>query len=190
MTQPEKDNRIVGRQGFGLVQVFTGNGKGKTTAALGEMIRAIGAGKKVGVVYFDKGGEHYSERAVLSRFSDQVIWIATGRDRIEASGRFDFSVTEEDKKEAAHGLLELEKMLTDDYDLVVADEINSTVTLGIVDEERVLDLIDEKSNKTEVVLTGRNAPDSFIKKAHLVTEMSLRKHYFYFGVKAREGIDF
>ncbi len=178
-----------GRQGFGLVQLFTGNGKGKTTASLGEAMRAIGAGKRVGIVFFDKGGEHYNERSILDQLG--IRWVATGRDRIEPSGRFDFSITEEDKAEALRGLKEGENMIfSGEFDLVILDEINSTTDLGMLDEEVVLALIDRKPETVELVLTGRNAPEAFIERADLVTEMTLKKHYFYSGTKAREGIDY
>lgn len=184
------DEAIKGREGFGLIQLFTGNGKGKTTAALGEALRAHSIGKKVAFVYFDKGGEtHYSERKVLDQLG--ILYIATGRDRIDpVTGRFDFSIQDIDKQDAARGLAETERLFNELYDLVVMDEINSTVSLGILDEQAVLNLISKKPNMTELVLTGRNAPDSFLKKAHLVTEMRLGKHYFYSGVPAREGLDY
>lgn len=204
-------------EGFGLIQVFTGNGKGKTTAALGEAIRALGAGKSVGIVYFDKGGEHYSERHFLdfhderprsgqetfhplslrgaSETSDEAIlpvaYIATGRDRMDLStGRFDFSITNKDRTEAERGLEAARKFFKEGRDLIILDEINSAVNLGMMKEEDVLRLLDEKPEKIEVVLTGRNAPISFLTCAHLVTDMRLRKHYFYSGVKAREGLDY
>lgn len=183
------DEAIKGREGFGLIQVFTGNGKGKTTAALGEGMRAHGAGKKVGIVFFDKGGEHYCERKILDQLG--IVYTATGRDRIDpVSGRFDFSIQEIDKTEAKRGLEEAKRLFEQKYDLVILDEINSTTSLGMLSEEEVLSLIASKPDQTELVLTGRNAPESFIKKAHLVTEMRLRKHYFYSGVPAREGLDF
>lgn len=184
------DASIKGRQGFGLVQAFTGNGKGKTTAALGEAMRALGAGKKVGFVYFDKGGDtHYNERAILDRLG--VRYVATGRDRIDpVTGRFDFSIQQIDKDEARRGLAEARAMFAEGYDMVVLDEINSTTDLDMIAVEDVLALLDEKPDRTELVLTGRNAPDAFLERAHLVTEMRLRKHYFYSGVRAREGLDY
>jgi len=183
------DCSVIGHEGFGLIQLFTGNGKGKTTAATGEMMRAIGAGKKVGVVYFDKGGEsHYFERSVLQSIG--VTVVPTGRDRIDANGRFDFSIQQIDKDEAMRGLQEVQQLFDQKFDLVVMDEINSTTDLGMVSIEDVLELIERKPEQTELVLTGRNAPQAFIDLAHLMTEMRLRKHYFYSGVKAREGIDY
>lgn len=190
MEHPIFDNRIKGHEGFGLIQVFTGNGKGKTTAATGELIRAVGAGKNVGVVYFDKGGEsHYFERDVLRKLG--IDLVATGRDRIHPiTGRFDFSIQQIDKEEAARGLQEVQRMFDAEYDLIVMDEINSTTDLGMISVQDVLLLMDKKPEHTELVLTGRNAPSVFLEKAHLITEMMLHKHYFYSGVKAREGIDY
>jgi cob(I)alamin adenosyltransferase len=184
------DDKIKGRQGYGLIQLFTGNGKGKTTAAIGEAVRAAGAGKKVAVIFFDKGGEHYSERAMLETLG--IEWFAYGRDRIDAvTGRFDFSVTDEDKALGSQGLNKAREILASNhYDLLVLDEINSSTDLGFLSEQEVLSLLDIKTDKIELVLTGRNVPQSFIDRAHLVTDMRLRKHYFYSGVKAREGLDY
>lgn len=194
------DEAIKGRQGFGLIQVFTGNGKGKTTAAIGEVVRAVGAGKRAAVIFFDKGGEHYMERAVLDRLAvedherghGRVEWFAYGRDRIDpVTGRFDFSVTDEDRILGREGLARATDFVrSDTIDLLVLDEVNSSTDLGFLSEQDVLSLIDQKPDHLELVLTGRNAPQSFIDRAHLVTEMRLRKHYFYSGVKAREGLDF
>lgn len=193
------DPSIKGRQGYGLVQVFTGNGKGKTTAALGEAIRALGAGKKVGIIYFDKGGTtHYNERKILDALahSPQTTthtprYLATGRDRIDpVTNRFDFSIQQIDKDEAARGLAEARKMFAEGYDVVILDEINSTADLGMIDAVEVMKLIEEKPEHTELILTGRNASDAVLDRAHLVTEMRLRKHYFYSGVQAREGLDY
>ncbi|OGL63399.1 hypothetical protein A3C09_04355 [Candidatus Uhrbacteria bacterium RIFCSPHIGHO2_02_FULL_47_44] len=180
----------MGHQGFGLIQVITGNGKGKTTSATGLMVRAVGASKKVGVVYFDKGGEsHYFERDVLRNLG--VDLVATGRDRIDPiTGRFDFSIQHVDREEAARGLLEVERMFEAGYDLIIMDEINSTTDLGMLAAEDVLALLEKKPEKTELVFTGRNAPQAFRDRAHLVSEVGLKKHYFYSGVKAREGLDF
>ncbi len=186
----EADDAIKGREGFGLIQLFTGNGKGKTTASIGEALRVHAVGKKVGIVFFDKGGNtHYSERKILDQLG--IYYVATGRNRIDSvTGRFDFSIQEIDKTEATRGLEEAKKLFEEKYDLVVLDEINSTTSLGMISEQEVLKLIDAKPDQTELVLTGRNAPESFTKKAHLVTEMRLLKHYFYSGVPAREGLDF
>lgn len=189
---PRLDERIKGRKGYGLVQIIYGNGKGKTTAALGAVIRCAGSGRRVCIVYFDKGGTtHYNERAVLDQLP-LITYTATGRDRIDpVTNRFDFSIRDVDKTEAVRGLDVARAALTEPgYDMVILDEINSTVGLGMLDEATVLDALKNKRDDVEVILTGRNPPQSFIDAAHLVTEVRLERHYFYSGVPAREGIDY
>jgi cob(I)alamin adenosyltransferase len=186
---PQADKRIIGHQGYGLVQIFTGEGKGKTTAALGEIIRACGAGKKVSVVYFDKGGTHYSERIILERLG--IPYVATGRDRVDGeTERFDFSVTAEDRKEAKRGLQATQVFFAQGYEVVLLDEINSCVALEMVSVGEVLDLIQKKPEGVELILTGRHAPKVLLDAAHLVSDVRMEKHYFYSGVKAREGLDY
>ena len=177
----------------GLIQVFTGNGKGKTTSALGTVIRAVAKGMKIAIVYFDKGGEHYSEREVLTeRFKGEIDFWATGLDRIDpATNRFRFGVTPEDKAEAERGLGIVKGLLAKNaHQLVVLDEINTTVSLGMLGEQAVLDVLKSKPEKMELILTGRDCPQSFKDLADLVTEMTLVKPYFYHGVPAREGLDY
>lgn len=192
MDQPKLDERIKGRKGYGLVQVIYGNGKGKTTAALGQAIRCAGSGRRVLIVYFDKGGNtHYNERLILDRIPE-ITYIATGRDRIDpVTGRFDFSIQEIDRQEAQRGLaIARDAILAKKYDLVVLDEVNSTVSLGMLVETDVLTLIQKKHPEVELILSGRNPPQSFLDAAHLITEMKFERHYFYSGVPAREGLDY
>ncbi len=177
----------------GLIQIFTGNGKGKTTAALGTAIRAVGKGMKVAIVYFDKGGTHYSERPVIaSKFAGEIDIFPTGLDRIDPkTNKFRFGVTDEDRTEAERGLAIVRDLLSrHDHQLVILDEINSTVSLGMLNEADVLAVITSKPDDVELILTGRDAPASFRDLADLVTEMNLVKHYFYHGVPAREGLDY
>lgn len=192
MSSPKLDARIKGREGYGLVQLIYGNGKGKTTAALGQAIRCAGAGRRAHIVYFDKGGtSHYSERAVIASLPN-LSYVATGRDRIDpVTNRFDFSITDVDREEAARGLAEARRALTcGAYDLVILDEINSTTHLGMLAIDDVLAVIDAKGEHVELILTGRDPSPAFLARAHLVTEMKLERHYFYSGVPAREGLDF
>jgi len=179
-------------QTFGMIQVYTGDGKGKTTASLGLALRAVGAGKKVGIIFFDKGGVHYSERQSLKeKLSHLIDFVVTGRDRIDpVTGRFDFSVTDEDKAEVQRGLNEARIMFADGYDLIVLDEFNTVVALGLLPEADALKFLEEKPARMELVLTGRHALPSVLEKVDLVTEMKMVKHYYYQGVKAREGLDF
>lgn len=189
---PKLDERITGRKGYGLIQVIHGHGKGKTTAALGQAVRCAGAGKKVLIVYFDKGGvTHYSERAMIDQI-DAIDYVATGRDRIDpVTNRFDFSITEEDRVEAIRGIEVAKVAMTSGmYDLVILDEINSTQNLGMLSVESVLDALSAKAEMTEIILTGRNPAQEFLDAAHLITEMRLERHYFYSGVPAREGLDY
>ncbi|HWQ99470.1 MAG TPA: cob(I)yrinic acid a,c-diamide adenosyltransferase [Candidatus Methylomirabilis sp.] len=177
----------------GLIQIFTGNGKGKTTAALGTAIRAAGKRIRVAIVSFDKGGTHYSERPVIaSKFAGEIDSFPTGLDRIDPkTDTFRFGVTNEDRAEAERGLAIVRDLLSRrEHQLVVLDEINSTVSLGMLDEEGVLAVIRSKPDDVELILTGRDAPASFREMADLVTEMTLVKHYFYHGVPAREGLDY
>jgi len=186
------DERIRGHKGYGLIQLIHGTGKGKTTAALGQAIRCAGSGRNVAIVYFDKGGtDHYNERILLDEI-EKIQYVATGRDRIDpVSGRFDFSIQDIDKKEAERGLEIAKEYLTSgNVDLVILDEINSTVDLGMLSLESVFTVLDVKRPDVEVILTGRDPHDELIKRAHLVTQVQLERHYFYSGVKAREGLDY
>lgn len=175
---------------WGLIQVYTGKGKGKTTAALGTALRVFANGKKVIFVYFDKGGEHYSERAILDRLG--MEYHVTGLDRIDpVTGRFRFGVTPEDKAEAERGLKIAASIIeSGKYDLLVMDEINVTTSLGALDKDVVINTIKQKPDTLEIIMTGRDCPQEFIDLADLVTEMKLVKHYFYKGIRAREGLDF
>ncbi|MFH1620905.1 MAG: cob(I)yrinic acid a,c-diamide adenosyltransferase [Patescibacteria group bacterium] len=176
-----------------MLQCYTGNGKGKTTAALGLVMRAIGAGKRVAWVAFDKGGEdHYSERkTILERFPDMEFY-PTGLDRIDPqTKKFRFGVTDLDRLEGERALEIVKGLLNEArHDLVILDEINSSVSLGIADELRALELLQNRKPEIEIVLTGRDAPKSFLDMADLITDMTLVEHYFYHGTQAREGYDF
>ncbi|MCH8049779.1 cob(I)yrinic acid a,c-diamide adenosyltransferase [Patescibacteria group bacterium] len=186
------DQRIKGHQGYGLIQVIYGNGKGKTTGALGQAIRCAGAGKRVAIIFFDKGGTtHYNERAILDRI-DNIDYWATGRDRIDPkTGRFDFLIQEIDKKEAQRGLeLAKEALTSGRYDLVVLDEINPTTDLGMLNVDDVLKVTDGKKKNVELIMTGRNPHEAFLGRAHLITNSRLERHYFYSGVPARKGLDY
>ncbi|MFA5129959.1 MAG: cob(I)yrinic acid a,c-diamide adenosyltransferase [Patescibacteria group bacterium] len=177
----------------GLIQVFTGNGKGKTTAALGTAMRAIAKGWRVAFVTFDKGGTHYAEREVLAdRFDDLVDVYPTGLDRIHPiTNKFRFGVTEEDRAEAERGLdIVRDLFAKGEHQLIILDEINSTTDLGMLHVDRVVEVIKKKPDNVELILTGRNCPQAFIDLADLVSDVQLVKHYFYQGVKAREGLDF
>ncbi len=174
-----------------MLSVYTGDGKGKTTAALGVLIRAIGAGKKVAWIAFDKGGDDYNERVIIRERFPEVDFYATGLNRIDKKGKFRFGVTDEDRREGERGLCIAHNLFTSTiYDLIILDEINSSTSLGIIAEADVLKLLKIKPANLELILTGRNAPKSFCDQCDLLTEMKLHKHYFYHGIKARPGFDY
>lgn len=178
------------KQKFGQIQIYTGNGKGKTTASLGLCMRARGRNLRVAIVFFDKGGLDYGERNILKQIGVD-FWI-TGCIRFNAKlKKFRFGVTVEDIKSANNGLVIARQILNNGkYDLVVLDEINSTTSLGMLEIKNVLEVIKDKHPNTELIMTGRNAPLQFKKIANLITEMTLKKHYYYEGIEARKGIEY
>lgn len=171
-----------------MIQIYTGKGKGKTTAGLGLAIRAFGQGLKVAIVYFDKGGEDYGERKVLASLA--IPFFVTGLNRRNQDGTFRFTITEEDKAEAERGLKLVYQLFQDNYDLIVLDEINSTVALDMLNSNNVCAMIKAKPEHMELVLTGRNVSPEIMELADLITEMTPIRHYFSKGVPARRGIEF
>ena len=168
----------------GYVQVYTGTGKGKTTAALGLTLRALGAGLRVYIGQFIKKGNYSDIRILRNRFTEVTL-------RQYGRGRFiRKKPSPEDVRAAERGLSELRKaMLGGDYDLVIADELNPAVSAGLLDIEELLRLIDDKPEHVELVITGRGAHQRLIRRADLVTDMRNIKHYFAKGVRARKGIE-
>jgi len=167
------------------VQVYTGNGKGKTTAALGLAFRAAGAGMKTYIGQFMKG-QRYSELDTAGKMS---AWIT-----VEQYGHPEFcvpgKVSPEDLRLASEGLKKARAILASGgYDIVVLDEINTALYFKLLGVEEVLELISEKPEGIELVLTGRYAPEEIINAADLVTEMKEIKHYYKAGVKSRKGIE-
>lgn len=168
----------------GYVQVYTGNGKGKTTAALGMAIRAAGSGMTVFIAQFLKKGD-YSEIKALERFSDQITVKQYGLGRF-IQGR----PSEEDMVAGHAGCIEVEQILKDgNHDLVILDEANIAVSYGLFSSDKLLELIDLKPEHVEIVVTGRSACAALLERADLVTEMTEIKHYFQQGVTARTGIE-
>lgn len=168
----------------GYVHVYTGNGKGKTTAALGLAIRAAGAGWKVFFAQFAKGMAT-SEQAALARFDDRIT--------IRQFGQAHFIRHEPDAADcdlAARGLAECRTaIISGEYRLVILDEANLGPVLGLFPVEELLDLIDVRPEGVELVLTGRDADYRVLERADLVTEMQEIKHYYRRGVLARTGIE-
>jgi cob(I)alamin adenosyltransferase len=168
----------------GQVQVYTGDGKGKTTAALGLSLRACGAGWRVLIGQFIKARET-SELRFLRKRLPEVTIEQYGRGLLRGT------VSTEDQAAARQGINRLcEQMASGEYDLVIADEINVALAKGLIPLEAVLNLIRDKPPHVELVLTGRDAHPSVIEKADLVTEMRCIKHYFATGLPAREGVEF
>lgn len=185
-----KKIKLNSRAVLGQIHVYHGDGKGKSTAALGLAIRAAGQGKKVGIVYFDKGGQFYGERNILDSLKPAIRYWVTGLVRFQPGKPFRFGVSAADKKEAACGLKIVANLFKKKYDLVIMDEVNTCAGLKMIPEKNVLRLLKSKPPYIEVVMTGRNCPPSFKKAADLITKMKLEKHYFYKGVPARQGIEF
>ena len=170
----------------GLIEIFTGDGKGKTSAALGLALRALGHGLKVFVVYFMKGNFPYGEQKILSQLAN-----------IEFAkyGQLSFvdpnNVTQAEKEEAKRALETARKaILSNNYDVVILDEINVAAAWKLIDIDEVINLIDEKPDKVELVLTGRYADDKLIDMADLVTNMTKVKHPYDKGISSRRGIDY
>lgn len=171
----------------GLVQIFTGNGKGKTTAALGTVVRAAGHGLKVCVIFFIKGEYDYGEYRTLAGLPNVKVASFGLRQFIHKEN----GVNPEEKAQAEAALAAAREAVTGGaYDLVVLDEINVAVYFKLIQVEEVLQLIKDRPPHVELILTGRNADKSLIAAADLVTEMVSIKHPYEKGIKARKGIEF
>lgn len=169
----------------GCVQVYTGDGKGKTTAALGLALRAVGRGLKVCMFQFIKGGGRYGEHLAAEKLAPLLTIIQSGR-----PGWVNTKDIAEDRRVAQEALAQVQELLTSgEFDLFICDEINGAVGFGLIDVEQVLELIQAKPEKTELVLTGRNADQQVVEAADLVTEMREIKHYYKAGIPARTGIE-
>ena len=179
----------IDKENRGLVIVFTGDGKGKTTAALGTALRAVGFDFKVLMIQFVKGKYPYGEHTSVKRLAPNFEIIIKGRGYYKLPGD---SIPEEEHKRAAQEGLAIarERMHSGDYHLIILDEINIAVHTGLLPVEEVLDLIEEKPPSLHLILTGRDAHPKLMAKADLVTEMKEIKHPFKLGILAQKGIDF
>ncbi len=183
-----QDQRLADKKADkGLIIVNTGNGKGKTTAALGMVMRSLGHGYKVAIVQFIKGAWEPAEKAVLGKWEDQLEFHAMGEG-------FTWETQDRERdieKAAAAWSTSLEYILNPEYRLVLLDEVNIALKLGYLDVDTVIDGLAQKPEDSHVILTGRGAPETLIAIADLVTEMSLIKHPFREqGIKAQPGIEF
>ena len=181
--------RKVRQKVRGIIAVNTGDGKGKTTAALGTAFRAVGYGKRVCVIQFIKGDWHAGELDAAKRLAPELEW--------HRAGLGFYKILDDDRPEEAHrraaaeGLaLAREKVASGDYALVVLDEINNAIDTGLLDVEAVLEILRDKPEPVHVFLTGRNAHPDVIALADLVTEMREVKHPFREGMLAQKGFDY
>jgi len=172
--------------GKGYVQVYTGNGKGKTTAALGLAFRAAGHGLKTYIGQFMKG-EHYGELEAAKLMQPYIVFEQYGKPgwiHVQNPPK------KEDVQLAQEGLRKAKAaMLSGEYDIIVFDEINTAHYFHLVSLDDMLDLVASKPDGVEIIFTGRYAPQGLIAKADLVTKMVEERHYYQEGIQAREGIE-
>jgi cob(I)alamin adenosyltransferase len=168
----------------GYIHIYTGDGKGKTTAALGLAIRAAGHGYKTYIGQFMKGS-HYGELASFQKIKEIDI-EQFGSDKCITREQVD----EKHKNLAKKGLERIKEILAaNEHQVVILDEICVTIWFGLVAEQDIMEVLDSKPSEVEVILTGRNASLSLIKRADLVTEMKEISHYYSNGIEARDGIE-
>ncbi|MBN8571908.1 MAG: cob(I)yrinic acid a,c-diamide adenosyltransferase [Ignavibacteria bacterium] len=183
-----------------MFHIYYGYGKGKTTAVMGLAMRALGAGKRVAIVQFDKGydgqNEHYAERIILRKLKEigfPVELYPTGAERMNADGTFRFKNTDEDFDEAKKGLQIAKDLIENgDVDMLILDEAIAAVVYHLLSKEDVESLIElyNKKRRFELVMTGHKLWEGLEQKADLVTELKKVKHYFDEGIPARLGIEF
>jgi len=173
----------------GLVIVYTGGGKGKTTAALGLALRAVGHNKKVWMIQFIKGSWHYGEIDSAKRLGPEFQLSPAGKGFV---GIIDDTLPREAHIKNAEDVLKIckENIQSDKFDIIILDEINYAINLDLIDVNDVIKLIKTKPKKLDLVLTGNHAKQEIIGLADLVTEMKEIKHPYKSGIKAKKGIDF
>jgi cob(I)alamin adenosyltransferase len=172
----------------GLIIVNTGPGKGKTTAAMGTSLRAVGQGMKVLMLQFLKGSWHYGELDAVQAFGDQFTMKQMGRGFVKVGAE---KPDPEDVRLVEEAWREAEKAIqSGEWDLVVLDEINYAISYGMLDPEKVADSLRKKPEMVHVILTGRNAHPAIVELADTVTEMRQVKHAYEKGVMAQRGIEY
>jgi cob(I)alamin adenosyltransferase len=177
---------LTTKNGKGLVQIFTGNGKGKTTAALGTVLRAVGHGLRVFIVFFMKGDYAYGEYSSLAKLPNVEVSSFGFRKLTDPT-----NIKPEEREQAKLALAAtLDAVLSGDYDLVVVDEINVALSYNLIELDEVIQLIKDKPSNVELILTGRYVDTKLVEMADLVTEMVKVKHPFDRGIKARKGIEY
>ena len=169
-----------------LVQVITGNGRGKTTSALGSALRAIGQGLKVYIAHFMKGSYPYGEQITMAKLPDITVTRFGSLEFVDPD-----NITMENKQEGQKALKACQSAINSGkYDLVILDEVNVAVAWGLVSLDSVITLIQQKPENVEIILTGRYAPPEIIALGDLVTEMIEIKHPYQQGIPARRGFEF
>ena len=174
----------------GYIQVYTGNGKGKTTASLGLAMRALRCWKVL-IIMFTKGGDDYGElnsfRNLSPEISKNLTIVQAGLDRIV----YEQNKNADDEAEIKKGWELAKKAIqNDEYNLIILDEANIAIDLGLIDLDEVVEVLKNKPEDMEIVLTGRNANEKIIDLAHLVSEIKPIKHYWDTGIAARKGIEY
>ena len=173
----------------GLVIVFTGEGKGKSSAALGVALRACGHKMYVSIVQFIKNPSAMGEALAIGRLAPEVEFVSLGKGFVNCCG--DTKSPDEHKRSAAEALsLARQRIISGAWDIVILDEINVAVHLGLIDIHDVLELVRRKPAKLHLILTGRDAHPDLIAVADMVTEMNNIKHPYDAGIPAQEGIDY
>ena len=173
-----------------MLYIFTGNGKGKTTAALGQAIRAVGEGKKVLMIQFIKGPWKSGEDFLAKGLEPNFRLVKMGKGFVGIMGD---KLLREEHEKAAENALEYARQETEsgNWNIIILDEVNNAVYLKLISPKKVLDFIDFSKNKIEhLILTGRDAPQEFIDAADLVTEMRDIKHPYHKGVKGKRGLEY
>ncbi|MGN0018744.1 MAG: cob(I)yrinic acid a,c-diamide adenosyltransferase [Candidatus Gastranaerophilaceae bacterium] len=176
---------------LGYIQVYTGNGKGKTTASLGLCLRALGRNWKVLLVMFTKGGNNYGELISFKKLSpeinDNLTVVQAGLDRIV----YKDNSNDDDANAIQNGWKVVKDAIKNNsYNMIIMDEANIAIDLGLLDIKDVIETLKNKPKEMEIVLTGRNAKQEIIDIAHLVSKIEPIKHYWDTGVVAREGIEY
>ena len=172
----------------GLIIVFTGNGKGKTTAAMGQALRAVGQGMKVLMLQFIKGTWDYGELESIKRLDPDFKIKPMGKGFVRSKSKLNDNEAIENINQSWEQTEN--EIFSDKYDMVILDEINYVIDFGLLPIDKMLTLLDNKPERLHVVLTGRNAHEKVIERADLVTEMTEVKHQYPKGIKAQKGIEF
>ena len=172
----------------GLIIVFTGNGKGKTTAAMGQALRAVGQGLKVLMLQFIKGTWEYGELETIKRLDPDLVIRPLGKGFVRSKSKLNDNEAIENINQSWEQAEN--EIFSDKYDMVILDEINYVIDFDLLPVEKMLTMLEKKPNRLHIILTGRNAHEKVIQRADLVTEMLEIKHQYSKGIKAQKGIEF